>query len=72
MQEIPVDHAVPVGAKKLLMQTLGEGKQTNDSDPIYFIVAAEGEGVPSTILQSSIEESYGAAAMQKIKAKKTR
>lgn len=70
LQEIPVLKAVPPGAIQLPMQTLGGGKQTDESDVIHFVVAAEGEGVPFTILQSSIEDSYGAASMQKIKAGK--
>ena len=70
LQEIPTGQDVPEDAKKLPMQTLGGGKQTNSSDVVYFVVAAEGEGVPFTILQSSIEDSYGAAAMQNLKAGK--
>ena len=71
MQEIPVDHAVPPEAIQLPMQTLGGGKQTDESNVIHFVVAAKGEGVPFTILQSSIEDNCGAATMQKIKAGKT-
>ena len=70
LQEIPVGNTVPPEAIQLPMQTLGGGKQTDESDVTSFVVAAEGEGVPFTILQSSIEDSYGAAAMQKMKAGK--
>lgn len=71
LQEIPVGNAIPPEAIKLPMQTLGGGKQTDESDVIHFVVALEGEALPFTILQSSIEDSYGAAAMQKIKPGKT-
>ena len=67
LQEIPVDNSVPREAIKLLMQNLGGGKQTDESDVIHSVVAADGEGVPFTILQSSTEDSYGAAAMRNIK-----
>ena len=69
LQEIPVTGNVPPEAITLPMQTLGGGKQTDESNVVHFVVATEGEGnVPFTILQSSIEDSYGAAMVQKLKA----
>ena len=70
LQEIPIGNAVPPEAIRFKTQTLGEGKQSDESDATSFGIAVEGEGVPFTISQSAIEDSYFAAVMQKIKAGK--
>ena len=54
----------------LPMSTLGEGKVPKE-DAIPFMIARDDEGlVPFTILQSSIEDRFGAATMQTLKAGK--
>lgn len=68
LQEIPVGNPVPPEAITLPIQTLGGGKETDEGDVVHFVIAAEGKGVWFTILQSSIEDSYGAAAIQKLRA----
>lgn len=68
LQEIPVGSPVPPEAINLPIHTLGGGKETDEGDVVHFVIAAEGEGVWFTILQSSIEDNYGAAAIQKLKA----
>ena len=71
MQELDPDNLPPTGTIWLPMNTLGEGKVPKE-DKIPFMIAREDEGVvPFTILQSSIEDRFGAVAMQNLKAGKT-
>ena len=70
MQELDPDNLPPSGTIWLPMNTLGEGKVPKE-DKIPFMIARDGEGkFPFTILQSSIEDRYGVATMQNLKAGK--
>ena len=67
MQELDPGAALPPDVFYLPMSTLGEGKVPIVNE-IPFMVARSDEGnVPFTILQSSIEDHYGAATMQTLK-----
>ena len=71
MQELEPKDLPPTGTIWLPMNTLGEGKVPKEEE-IPFMVAREDEGgVPFTILQSSIEDRFGATTMQNLKAGKT-
>ena len=74
MQELDRDNLPPPCTSTrtiwLPMNTLGEGKVPKEEE-IPFMIACDGEGgFPFTILQSSIEDRFGATTMQNLKAGK--
>ena len=70
MQELEPKNLPQTGTIWLPMNTLGEGKVPKE-EKIPFMIVRDDEGVvPFTILQSSIEDRFGAAIMQKLKAGK--
>ena len=70
LQELDPDSDTfpPTGTIWLPMNTLGEGRVPVE-EKIPFMIARDDEGVvPFTILQSSIEDRFGVATMQNLKA----
>ena len=70
MQELDPKNLPPTDVVWLPISTLGEGRQPI-VDTIPFMIARNDEGgIPFTILQSSIEDRFGAAMLQTLKAGK--